>query len=78
MVDDGTPTAEVLREVLGFRSAGEDESLARFQATEAIGGLVDIRTAKGFCPGGKVAARCITSLSARLTMRRRPRWRRSL
>jgi glyoxalase family protein len=51
MVSDGAPTAAVLREVLGFNSAGEDGSLARFQATETIGGLVDIRTAKGFLPG---------------------------
>jgi glyoxalase family protein len=51
MVSDGAPTAAVLREVLGFSSAGEDGSLARFQATETIGGLVDIRTAKGFLPG---------------------------
>jgi glyoxalase family protein len=51
MVDDGAPTAAVLREVLGFRSAGEDGSLARFQATETVGGVVDIRTAKGFLPG---------------------------
>jgi glyoxalase family protein len=51
MVDDGAPTAAVLREVLGFKSAGEDGSLARFQTTEAVGGLVDIRTAKGFLPG---------------------------
>jgi glyoxalase family protein len=51
MVDDGAPTAAVLRGVLGFRSAGEDGSLARFQSTEVIGGLVDIRAAKGFLPG---------------------------
>ena len=51
MVDDGAPTAAVLREVLGFRSAGEDGPLSRFHATEAVGGLVDIRVAKGFLPG---------------------------
>jgi glyoxalase family protein len=51
MVDDGAPTAAVLREVLGFTSAGEDESFARFRATEAVGGVVDIRAAKGFLPG---------------------------
>lgn len=51
MVDDGAATAAVLREVLGFKSAGEDGSLARFAATEAVGGLVDIRAAKGFLPG---------------------------
>jgi glyoxalase family protein len=51
MVNDDAPTAAVLREVLGFRSAGEDGSLARFRATEAVGGVVDIRAAKGFLPG---------------------------
>ena len=52
MVEDGARTAAVLREVLGFRSAGEDgSSLTRFAATEAVGGLVDIRAAKGFLPG---------------------------
>jgi glyoxalase family protein len=51
MVDDGAPTAAVLREVLGFRGVGEDGPLTRFQATEAVGSLVDIRAAKGFLPG---------------------------
>jgi len=51
MVDDGAATAAVLREVLGFRSAGQDGSLARFAATAAAGGLVDIRAAGGFLPG---------------------------
>src|SRR6516162_7789426 len=51
MVEDGARTAAVLREILGFRSAGEDGSLTRFAATEAVGGMVDIRAAKGFLPG---------------------------
>ena len=51
MVDDGAPTAAVLRDVLGFSGAGEDGSLTRFAATEAVGGVVDIRAAKGFLPG---------------------------
>lgn len=51
MVDDGAPTAAVLQDVLGFKKAVEDGSLARFEATEAVGGKIDIRAAKGFLPG---------------------------
>jgi glyoxalase family protein len=36
---------------LGFNQIGEDGPLIRFRATEAIGGYVDIREAKGFLAG---------------------------
>jgi glyoxalase family protein len=51
MLDDATRTAEVLRNVLGFKDSGQDGPFARFRASEAIGGIVDIREAKGFLAG---------------------------
>jgi glyoxalase family protein len=51
MLDDGARTAAVLRDVLGFKDIGQDGLLARFHASEAIGGIVDIREAKGFLAG---------------------------
>jgi glyoxalase family protein len=51
LLDDGARTAAILSDVLGFKSAGHDGPLARYNATEAIGGVVDIREAKGFLPG---------------------------
>ncbi|HEX4409436.1 MAG TPA: ring-cleaving dioxygenase [Xanthobacteraceae bacterium] len=46
-----TPTAAVLRDVLGFKDAGQDGSVSRFQATETVGGLVDLHQAGGFLAG---------------------------
>jgi glyoxalase family protein len=51
MLDDGARTAAILTDVLGFKAAGQEGSLARFHASEAIGGVVDIREAKGFLAG---------------------------
>src|SRR5271154_513157 len=51
MLDDGARTAAVLRDVLGFKDDGKDGPFARFRANEAIGGIVDIREAKGFLAG---------------------------
>jgi glyoxalase family protein len=51
MLDDAARTAAVLRDVLGFKDAGRDGSLSRFHASEGIGGIVDIREAKGFLSG---------------------------
>lgn len=51
MLEDGARTAAILSDVLGFKAAGQDGSLARFHASEAIGGVVDIREAKGFLAG---------------------------
>ena len=51
LLDDGIRTAAILTDVLGFKAAGHDGSLTRYHATEAIGGVVDIREAKGFLPG---------------------------
>lgn len=52
MIADAGKTAAVLRDVLGFKDAGTDGPLARFQASASIGGIVDLREAKGlFLPG---------------------------
>jgi glyoxalase family protein len=51
MIEDAGRTAAVLRDVLGFKDAGNDGPLARFHASEAVGGIVDLREAKGFLPG---------------------------
>jgi len=51
MLDDTARTAAVLRDVLGFKDSGQDGPLARFRASEAIGGIVDIREATGFLAG---------------------------
>lgn len=51
MVDDGARTAAVLRGVLGFDDTGQEGPFARFHATDAVGGIVDIRAAKGFLTG---------------------------
>ena len=51
MLDDAARTAAVLRDVLGFKDSGQDGPLARVRASEAIGGIVDIREATGFLAG---------------------------
>jgi glyoxalase family protein len=51
MLDDAARTAAVVRDVLGFKAIGQDGPYARLQAGEVIGGIVDIREAKGFLPG---------------------------
>jgi glyoxalase family protein len=51
LLEDASPTASVLTDVLGFNETGEDGPLIRFRASEAIGGYVDIREAKGFLAG---------------------------
>jgi glyoxalase family protein len=51
LLEDASPTASVLSDVLGFNKTGEDGPLIRFRASETIGGYVDIREAKGFLAG---------------------------
>ena len=51
LLEDVSPTAAVLTDVLGFNQVGEDGALIRFRASEAIGGYVDTREAKGFLAG---------------------------
>jgi glyoxalase family protein len=51
MLDDDARTAAVLHDVLGFKKIDQDGSIARFHASEEIGGIVDIRETKGFLAG---------------------------
>src|SRR5262245_41057559 len=51
LLEDASPTAAVLTDVLGFNKAGQDGPLMRFHASETIGGYVDIREARGFLVG---------------------------
>jgi glyoxalase family protein len=51
MLEDAAPTGAVLTDVLGFAEAGRDGPSVRFRAGDGIGGVLDIREAKGFLPG---------------------------
>jgi glyoxalase family protein len=51
MLDEVAPTAAILTGVLGFKEAGRAGPYVRFESEDAIGGVVDIREAKGFLPG---------------------------
>ena len=51
LLEEASPTSSVLTDVLGFNEAGKDGPLIRFRASEAIGGYVYIRPAKGFLAG---------------------------
>jgi glyoxalase family protein len=51
MLDDAARTGAILTDVLGFAAAGREGQTVRFRAREGIGGVLDIRQAKGFLPG---------------------------
>jgi glyoxalase family protein len=52
MLEDAARTGAVLTDVLGFAQAGREGSLVRFRSNEAaVGGVIDIREAKGFLAG---------------------------
>ena len=51
LLDEAGPTGAILTDVLGFKEAGRDGAHVRFKADSAMGGLVDIREAKGIPPG---------------------------
>jgi glyoxalase family protein len=51
LLEDAGKTAAILRDVLGFKDGGTDGPLVRFHASEQVGGIVDLREAKGFLPG---------------------------
>ena len=51
LLDAAPATAAILTDVLGFKEAGRDGSLVRFRANNGVGGVVDIREAKGFFAG---------------------------
>ena len=51
MLDDVAPTAAILTDVLGFKEVGRAGPYVRFKSEDEIGGIVDIREAKGFLAG---------------------------
>lgn len=52
MLEDPARTGAILSDVLGFKETGREGSILRFTSPgETIGGIVDIREAKGFLPG---------------------------
>ena len=55
MLDSSAATGAILTDVLGFENAGREGgpegALVRYRANDGIGGVVDIREAKGFLPG---------------------------
>ena len=53
LVNAAAPTAAILTDVLGFREAGREGSIARYRADATLGGHVDLREAGDF-PRGKL------------------------
>src|SRR6201987_4638548 len=51
LLDDAAKTGAILTDVLGFEAAGREGSISRYRAPNTVGGVVDIREAKGFLPG---------------------------
>jgi glyoxalase family protein len=51
LLDEVGATGGILTDVLGFRETGRDSSHVRFKASDGIGGVIDIRQAKGFLAG---------------------------
>ncbi len=51
MLDSAEPTGAILTDVLGFTKVGQEGPYVRFKSEDAVGGIVDIREAKGFLPG---------------------------
>jgi glyoxalase family protein len=51
LLDDAAKTGAILTDVLGFEAASREGSISRYRAPNALGGVVDIREAKGFLPG---------------------------
>jgi glyoxalase family protein len=51
LTGDAPATAAILSDVLGFTEAGREGSNLRLEASDAIGGVVDVRQAKGMAAG---------------------------
>jgi glyoxalase family protein len=51
LLEEAAPTGAILRDVLGFEAIGREGSTSRFRAREPVGGIIDIREARGFLPG---------------------------
>jgi glyoxalase family protein len=51
LLDDGAATADILTNVFGFHKIGAEDTITRYAVDgNAIGGIVDIRSAGGFLP----------------------------
>jgi glyoxalase family protein len=53
LVGDAAASGAVLTGALGFTEAGREDGLIRYRATSGVGGVVDLREAKGF-PAGRM------------------------
>ncbi|HEY8383687.1 MAG TPA: ring-cleaving dioxygenase [Microvirga sp.] len=51
LLEDAARTAAILTDVLGFGAGAQEGPVARYASGTALGGFVDLRTAKGFLPG---------------------------
>jgi glyoxalase family protein len=51
MLQSADLTGAVLTDVLGFKEIGREDGYVRYQASDRVGGVIDIREAKGFLPG---------------------------
>ena len=51
LLESAAPTGGVLTDVLGFSEAGREDAYVRYRASDAAGGVVDIREAPEFLPG---------------------------
>ncbi|RTL64225.1 MAG: ring-cleaving dioxygenase [Hyphomicrobiales bacterium] len=51
LLEDKAPTAAILTDVLGFKETAREGALTRYASGAAVGGIVDIREAKGFLAG---------------------------
>jgi glyoxalase family protein len=51
MLDAAAPTGAILTDVLGFTEAGREGPHVRYRANDGVGGVIDIREARGFLAG---------------------------
>jgi len=51
LLGEAAATGAILADVFGFSEVGREESRVRFKANEGVGGIVDIREARGFLAG---------------------------
>ena len=51
LLEEFGPTGAVLTDVLGYNEGAHDGAYVRFTAGSPMGGIVDVREAKGFLPG---------------------------
>jgi glyoxalase family protein len=51
LLESAPRTSRILRDVLGFEEIGREGPIIRLRASEAVGGIIDIREAGGFLAG---------------------------